>query len=527
MKKLLLFSIIFLTAFGCKSTKDLNGQYIGVMTQEGIEKSVVVFVNSNGSALKTNSIDVTVNELNVNKNPQGFNFKINRDGEVVFNYNGKSYDLNFDKNDSCITSNEKGIKFNLCLDKNNMNLNFIDSYLESNSFKLIIKRSSDLSSLNNNQSSYNIEELLGRAKFLNFTLIQNAETVYRSKQNVKGALGNLLPHISTNDILGFATAGPVAFVSSVGNLVPFIFPSNWFQFKEAKELNIAEKLSYASLRGNVVNGVEGLLYIHVRNTALLNMLSNEISWLNNILSNIKLKEDAGAAPQGASEYFSMKVGTLDLDLEQIKLFVDMEGTEISHAVNLPMSSKFSINNPVLPDLSEAKPIAADQCTLAISKKSFEIEALDHMIKASKYQTDERIFSILDPNSGGLGFGTPSTIRIGQSYERELESQKEEMISILNKSCTDSTNERNSSLRSFRIADQYLKNAYKIREILSKRMLRGDSLSESILDELASNADDVLKYESQKYSALIQFVISEGKLNRLMLTGNYSNLEVGI
>jgi len=75
--------------------------------------------------------------------------------------------------------------------------------------------------------------------------------------------------------LGFATAGPVAFVSSVGNLVPFIFPSNWFQFKEAKELNAAEKLSYASLRGNVVNGVEGLLYIHVRNTALLNMLSNE------------------------------------------------------------------------------------------------------------------------------------------------------------------------------------------------------------------------------------------------------------
>lgn len=102
-----------------------------------------------------------------------------------------------------------------------------------------------------------------------------------------------------------------------------------------------------------------------------------------------------------------------------------------------------------------------------------------------------------------------------------------MLSILNKSCTDSTNERNTSLRSFRIAEQYLKNAYKIREILSKRMLLGDSLSESILDELASNADDVLKYESQKYSSLIQFVISESKLNRLMLTGNYSNLEVGI
>jgi hypothetical protein len=195
MKKILIFSTIILTAFGCKSTKDLNGQYIGVLTQNGSDKNVVLFVNSNGSALKVNSVDVTVNELNVSKSPQTFNFKISRDGEVVFNYNGKSYDLNFDKNDSCITSNKKEIKFNLCLDNMNMNMNFNDSSLDSNSFKLSIKRSSDLSLLNSNQSSYKIEELLGRAKFLNFTLIQNAETVYRSKQNVKGALGNLLPHI--------------------------------------------------------------------------------------------------------------------------------------------------------------------------------------------------------------------------------------------------------------------------------------------------------------------------------------------
>lgn len=523
-KKLISLFALGLMLVGCRNTNDLKGQYEGTISQNGTSKDIVAFVAD--KSLKRKSFEVVLNELNISSAPVSLFFELDKDNELTFTYKGKNYYLAFDKNDNCISSATKNVKFNLCLDKNKLNLNFEDNTLAENSFKLSVNKSSGAST-QTVKTNYTVDELLGRAKFLNFTLEQNAESVFRSRQQVKSALGNLLPKINSGNILGFATEGPVAFVGAVGNLVPFLFPSNWYQFKEAKELNKAEIKSYASMRGNILAGVEGLLYVHLRNVSLVNLMSNEVEWLGSVLQNVKAKEEAGTAPQGTSELFEMKIGALELDLEQLKLYVDEESTDIAQAVNLSVQSPVAIATPALPELSQTQPMSADSCVQFVAANSFELQSVDFMIKASKYQTDERIWSFLDPNAGGLGFGTPSSIRIAQSYERELQIKREEISSLLGKGCRDSVNERNSSLRTYKMADQYLAKAYKIRDILAKRILLGDNLNENVLDDLADNAQEILKYESQKLAAQYEFMISEGKISRLMLNGHYANLEVGL
>jgi len=508
----------------CKNTKDLKGQYEGVLLQNGLQKDVVAFVAD--KSLKRKSFEVVINELNISKQPMNLLFELDKDNEISFTHNNKNYYLEFEKDENCISSYSKNVKFNLCLDKNKLNLNFEDLVLPSNSFKISVTKNSE-STAQSVKNEYSVEELLGRAKFLNFTLEQNAENLFRSRQQVKSAIGNLLPKLNAGTILGFATGSPEAFVGAVGNLAPFLFPSNWYQFKEAKELLNAEKKSYASMRGNILNGVEGLLYVHLRNVSLVKLLSTQVEWLGMVLENVKMKEEAGTVPQGTSELFAMKIGAIELDLEQLNLYVQEESTLIASSVNIPVQTSIVINPPALPELSTTQVQTADACVTFVSKNSFELISLDFMITASKYQTEERIWSFLDPNGGGIGFGNPSSIRIGQSYERELQVKRQEILSQLNKGCSDTTNESNTAVRSYKLSTQYLAKAYKIRDILSKRILLGDSLNENMLDELADNAEEIIKYEAQKIASQYEYLISTGKFNRLMLTGYYANLEVGL
>jgi len=522
-KVLIVFATLFVLT-GCKNTKDLKGQYEGVFVQNGTQKEIVAFVAD--KSLKRKSFEVIINELNVAKQPFSLLFEVDKDSELTFTYNGKNYYLDFDKDENCISSNTKNVKFNLCLDKNKLNLNFEDVLITANSFKMSVSKNRDVST-QEIKSQFSVEELLGRAKFLNFTLEQNAENVFRSRQQMKSAIGNLLPKLNAGTVLGFATGSPEVFVGAIGDLAPFLFPSNWFQFKEAKELYSAEKKSYASMRGNILNGVEGLLYVHLRNVSLVNLLSLQIEWLNMILENVKMKEEAGTVPQGTSELFEMKIGAIALDLEQLNLFVQEESTQIASAVNLPVQSSIVISPASLPDLSQSALQASDSCVAFASKNSLELTSLDFMIKASKYQTEERMWSFLDPNGGGIGFGTPSSIRIGQSYERELGVKRQETLSLLIKACLDAVNESNSTIKSYKLSAQYLTKAYRIRDILSKRILLGDSLNENLLDELADNAGEIIKYESQRLASQYEYLIATGKINRLMLNGYYSNLEVGL
>ena len=47
-------------------------------------------------------------------------------------------------------------------------------------------------------------------------------------------------------------------LGTIGDLVPFLFPSRWFHAKEAREISVVEQNTLALLRADLMPQVEGL-----------------------------------------------------------------------------------------------------------------------------------------------------------------------------------------------------------------------------------------------------------------------------
>ena len=135
-------------------------------------------------------------------------------------------------------------------------------------------------------SALDLATVIARAKNQNYSVRQEAERKFQAKKRVNAAIGNLLPHLSAGSILSVALAGPAGMIELVGDLLPFLFPSNWFQMKATKRLLEAEKKSFASLRGNEVFDAESLFYGVSRDEKLAVLIDSQISWINKIVEQI-------------------------------------------------------------------------------------------------------------------------------------------------------------------------------------------------------------------------------------------------
>ncbi|MEK6772325.1 MAG: hypothetical protein AABY64_00160 [Bdellovibrionota bacterium] len=531
LTNLLFGAALFLT--GCEDVAEYKGQYLGVLFSgsDKDQQNIVLFVKQK-TVDDQQQMDVTINELRGSATPEVLKFSINDKNQIKLIWKDQTRSFKIEKTLPCYLGKSAEEKIRICLNKNIVEISLEQIDESQNILSLNVKKTDDLGTYNTNtfnaSTTYSTDDLVGRAKFMNYTVRQKAQEVYRAKMGVAVALGNLSTHLNLKDVLGFIVEGPLSFVESIGNFMPFLFPSNWFKFKESKELHRAEIKSYAALRGNEMNAVETLSYLHLRNIQVAQFIGQELEWLKQIQKNLETKELVGDLPQGTSLLFSMKVGTLSLDKGQIDTFLSTENTFLAQAVAFPIVKPLMLAplNPI--DLTHAEALSPDSCFQTVLTESLEISAIDFMIKASKHQTEVRRYLYLDPSSDGvLSSGTPSSIRIGESYENELKIKRKEIASFMQKKCADTMSERNNAVQTYKTSALYLKNALALKKLLAQKVILEGSASTEVLLEIVSNSEDVIKLKSNIVSSQIQFLASESKLNRLTLTGYYKNLEVGL
>ncbi len=528
---LLFGGVLFLTA--CEDVAEYRGQYLGVLFSgaDKDQQNIVLFVKQK-TVNNQQNMEATISELKGSATPDVLKFSINDKNQLKLIWKDQTRSFKIQKTQPCYLGKSAEEKIRICLSQNNVEISLERIDESQNIFSLNVKKTDDLATYNANTFSpstpYSTDDLVGRAKFMNYTIRQKAQEVYRAKMGVSVALGNLSTHINMKDVLGFAVSGPLSFVESIGNFLPFLFPSNWYKFKESKELHQAEIKSYAALRGNEMNAVETLSYLHLRNIQVAEYISEELEWLHQIQKNLETKELIGDLPQGTSLLFSMKIGTLSLDKGQIDTFLATENTFLAQSVAFPIVKPLMIAPLQTIDLTNAEILSPDSCFQTVLTKSLEIAAIDFMIKASKSQTEVRRYLYLDPSSDGvLSSGTPSSIRIGESYENELKIKRKEIASFMQKKCADTMNERNSALQAYKTSNLYLKNALALKKLLAQKVVLEGTASTEVLLEIVTNSEDVIKLKSNIVSSQIQFQASESKLSRLTLTGYYKNLEVGL
>jgi hypothetical protein len=318
------------------------------------------------------------------------------------------------------------------------------------------------------------------------------------------------------------------YLGIIGNLFPFLFPSNWFKWKASKEMAEAERKSFASLRGNEMNAVESLYFLILRDQEVLAQVDQHLAWMRRTQEELKKEEEAEALPAGSAEYFGTSVAQLERDRVILHGLIQNEYGELAQAVALPPLSFSRVVGLDFPTTLEGvRPINAQEFFRDAQLKSHEVQAMGYLQKAAKLLTVDVFFEFLDPSAGAsIGFGTAGSFRIGKSREHELKIRTDELYSLIEMRAGQVANEHNTALERYTLANTGGAATQKRLAWLFQRHLNGDStLDETdFIAQLVELQFKMIGFGADRASAIAAWQMSKARMQRLLLQGYYQNLE---
>ncbi len=243
------------------------------------------------------------------------------------------------------------------------------------------------------------------------------------------------------------------------------------------------------------------------------------------------EEEVGTLPSGTAEYFGTAITALRRDRIAFAALIQNEYGELSHAVALPPLngvSKLTFEN--LPSLEGVQPIRPEDFFRAAQSSSYEIKALNWLLKASRYLTKSVLFSFLDPDgSASIGFGTPATFTVGKSQEHELQKRIDETYSLIELRSAQTAGEFNAALEAFALANTGLTTTLKRLDWLMQRHLNGDAtLDEAdFAEQVAGLQIKLIGFNADAITSVQAWQFAKSKLDRMLLNGYYHDLEVAI
>lgn len=283
-----------------------------------------------------------------------------------------------------------------------------------------------------------IHEVGTKVKAQNILVLSEMERVYQAKQAVRIARTNLLPKLNLWRMVKAGASYPTGLLEMIEDLVPFLMPKNWFELKQQSLFYQAELQAAQALKANQVFNAKNLYLDSLADLRLKNMILNALKNSKDVLEYIKLQEEFGQAPQGASELLKIQILAFQDDLKSIEQLLLLEVQTLSQLVGLPSTDKIKLQ-----ELTVAVPQQElDQVVLQerALEKSPELKQYDFLVSASQYIRRAAYFSFLGmssmtrgvgngvfdtiPVQDGLGFGMGATVAVGRSYVRQLELQKE-------------------------------------------------------------------------------------------------------
>lgn len=367
--------------------------------------------------------------------------------------------------------------------------------------------------------TYTREDLVQLTQEENFSVQEKAQKYFRSYHNIRISTGMLAPSLNFNTVVSGIEGNYFGLVSS---LFGFMFPSNWFQWKEKKELFQAERLSFASLIGNEVNAV---LVIYYRIHHLLSLEEIYQQYLKDFEVIIKLAQTRfEEGEESAPGYLSIKnaVTKLRNDIISIQAELRKSQYELAKTANLENGSWQNVRmaKMELPDLSHENPLDIDVIKKQSLDLSYELQQFDFLIKASKWTVLRRKFSFLSPASeqeAAFGFGYRSSIKVGRSQNNELLiKQKEQQANIIY-AVHEAVNNYNTNIRLYQENATGWENTKLLKQSLYTELECGEDLK---LERFVALLDELLSFHSKVIQAQHKFLISQTQIDRLLLKAPY-------
>ena len=266
-----------------------------------------------------------------------------------------------------------------------------------------------------------LEEALEKVLRANYDSQLKVERVYQAHHNVNVAIGRLLPSLNFSSIMALSTSPSFEVAASV---LGFIFPSNWFNWRESTLYLRAQKTMYATLLANLANLTESIYYKIQLLKYSKDILNEYIARTKFILEEIKIYFPDGSPVEQA--IYETNNFLYKLNGDRNLLYATLRNVEYEFLFTLGENPDkwfdISLEPFPLPDVEPRQPWETKDFLEEVYLKSQELETNRYLMDAAKFSTYARYFNFALPSTSvdsNLGFGYLSQIKVGKSRQRQF------------------------------------------------------------------------------------------------------------
>ncbi|MBC7690592.1 MAG: TolC family protein [Methylotenera sp.] len=259
--------------------------------------------------------------------------------------------------------------------------------------------------------------------------------VMKSRDRLSIARANLLPSLSFNILLPL-TMNPRFLVSSISCLVPFLFPTNWFNKKAAKANYWAEYQGYLTTKLNTYATAATLMSSVAGDEAIYKVLLVQRQKLSDYVNQLKLEAELGLIPNNEKLRGEIELNRLDSDVSKVEQLVITEHAELRKMFGFDLDQKFDLRfhefGPSTIETADMNKSVDD--ALNQSPELQQLMYLHTSARAGVHSAQWAFLSGCSGNQGTIGAGafaasTSANVNIGFGYFPTIRLARKNVVEI--------------------------------------------------------------------------------------------------
>lgn len=311
------------------------------------------------------------------------------------------------------------------------------------------------------------------------------------------------------------------------NLMPFLFPSHWYNAGMSKLQARAQYWSYIATVSDQRTTAQGL-YIAAHQEMMSQKIAwNHITFAEKTLNTLKSSALRGEIP---SE-----------DVEELSAFIEKMKSDYALMSNSLVDQNLDIanlltevdveNNPgpkeiAIPDMSNLVRTDFKALRKTANEIAPEIKAFNYLIAAARYSKRAVFWDFLTPESihpdQSGGFQTPSRMRIADAERKEIELQKEQFEEENGKNIAHTKQQVQSATKVLEYAQSIERS---IQSVLGTLFTNLDNTRQLDVNRIISLIRDNHSAQQMKNNAVHSLLQSDLFMKRVTLTGSmYQGIE---
>lgn len=247
----------------------------------------------------------------------------------------------------------------------------------------------------------------------NMDVLNTMQTVLKTRDQMNIARGELLPSISLSMILA-AFASPFFLLNSVSCLVPFLFPSNWYNLKASKKEFHAQIEALHLMKMNAFAAAQALVYQVAGDEAVLDVMTKQRTRLAEYNGGLEQQYALGLLPEIDIIRSRIEMGRVENDLLKTRQLVLTERSLLRKMLGIPLTKTLVLRlAPMTPSRLEGGSPAT--LLASVHQASPERVQLELVYEAAKAKVGSTGWSFLSGCSGSQGSLNVGALSYGSSF----------------------------------------------------------------------------------------------------------------